>query len=170
MNIFATSPDPYECAANLDDKRVVKMCLETAQLISTAAESFFPFIEIFDAPLLKPAFVNHPCSVWTRSSLVHFKWLSRHGEALCNVYQNVYGRQHKCAELFSYFSWPMDTPQPEYFANCAANASLGVSFKHIPDTHEAYRMYLTSRWRTDKRRPTWQKRTWPIFVLDYIDT
>ena len=167
MNIFATDPDPYVCARNLDDKRVVKMCLETAQLISTAATSFFAFEDIFDAPLLKPAFQNHPCSVWARSSLVNFKWLSRHGEALCDTYRNTYDREHKCAPLFQYFRWPMDTPQPESFVNCAANASVGVNFKDVPDTHEAYRRYLVARWARDKRRPTWQRRNWPIFVLDY---
>lgn len=163
MNIFATDPDPVRCAAYLDDKRVVKMCLETAQLISTAATSFFAFADIFDAPLLKPAFQNHPCSVWARSSLVNFKWLSRHGEALCDTYRMVYDKEHKCAPLFQYFKWPTDTPQPESFANCAANASVGVSFKEVADTHLAYRMYLNARWAGDKRPTTWKMRDTPPF-------
>ena len=36
MNIFFTSFDPAECARFLDDKRLIKMILESAQMLSTA--------------------------------------------------------------------------------------------------------------------------------------
>lgn len=36
MNIFVTSSCPFECARTLDDVRVNKMVLETAQLLATA--------------------------------------------------------------------------------------------------------------------------------------
>lgn len=36
MNIFVVDEDPAICAEYLDDKRVVKMVLETAQMLSTA--------------------------------------------------------------------------------------------------------------------------------------
>lgn len=35
MNIFATSSNPRDCAQSLDDKRLVKMTLETTQILST---------------------------------------------------------------------------------------------------------------------------------------
>ena len=36
MNIFALSSDPFESAQMMCDKHVVKMIIETAQLLSTA--------------------------------------------------------------------------------------------------------------------------------------
>ena len=36
MNIFVTSPDPAECAAVLADAHVIKMAVETAQILSSA--------------------------------------------------------------------------------------------------------------------------------------
>jgi hypothetical protein len=39
----------------------------------------------------------------------------------------------------------------------AANANLGISYKSVTDTHEAYRLYLADRFKTDKRAPTWHR-------------
>ena len=37
MNIFVTSPDPVQCAQVLPDKHIVKMPLETSQMLSIVA-------------------------------------------------------------------------------------------------------------------------------------
>lgn len=46
MNIFATDISPVACAKALNDKRVVKMVLETAQMLSTA-------VHMHNAPRIK---------------------------------------------------------------------------------------------------------------------
>jgi len=57
VNLFATSIDPAECAASLDDARVVNPCRETAQLVSTA---------LADAGLPNPYNPTHPHHPVTR--------------------------------------------------------------------------------------------------------
>ena len=36
MNIFATNHDPVQAAADLCDKHIPKMCVETAQMLAAA--------------------------------------------------------------------------------------------------------------------------------------
>ena len=62
MNIFVTSNCPKLSAQALDNKRVVKMVLETAQLLSTAI--FINSTITYDN-LYKPTHVKHPCTIWT---------------------------------------------------------------------------------------------------------
>ena len=50
---------------------------------------------------------------------------------------------------------------PKSFQNSAANAAVPVSFKHIEDTHLAYRMYLKVRWKGDRFPPKWSRQSEP---------
>lgn len=54
MNIFVTDPNPKIAASHLDDLRLGKMCVETAQMLSVWAK---PFDGIY-----KPTHINHPCT------------------------------------------------------------------------------------------------------------
>jgi hypothetical protein len=78
---------------------------------------------------------------------------------------------HKCADLMPYFYEYLDSgyffsDKQTPFANCAANADLGLSFKHISNTHQAYRMYINERWKRDTiplswvwgKQPDWRER------------
>jgi hypothetical protein len=69
MNIFYLDQDPKLCAQYHADKHVVKMILESAQLLCTAVnvlagEQVTPY---------KSTHVNHPCSIWVRES--YSNWL-----------------------------------------------------------------------------------------------
>jgi hypothetical protein len=150
MNIFATSLCHAECARVLDDKRVIKMILESTQMLSTAIN-----LTGGTGPY-KTTHPNHPCSIWVRTSITNFKWLQLHGLFLCLEYSNRYHKKHKCASIL------LNLPTPELpdigltpHPNCAANKSLGIDYKHMEDTHMAYQCYLNDRWDTDKRQPTW---------------
>jgi len=154
MNIFATSPCPIESAKYLDDKRAIKMALESAQMLSTAIN------EYGGTGGYKSTHVNHPANVWARTTRANYMWLVSHFSALCSEYTLRYGKVHKCAAMYDHFLKAADLiPDGDLtpFVNCAANNSLGVSYKFIHDTHEAYRLYLASRFRTDKRPPTWHR-------------
>jgi hypothetical protein len=159
MNIFVTDINPSISARNLDDKRVVKMVLESAQMLSTALR----YHGVESAPY-KSTHLNHPCNVWSRESRANYEWLLKHFIALCGEYTNRYGKIHKCAQYIRVFSDGADnipagslTP----FANCAANKELGIDYKHMDDVHTAYMLYLNDRWENDKRIPTWYGvRTW----------
>ena len=96
MNIFVVDNDPIVAGTVLCDKHIVKMPLETAQMLCTAVNEYGG-----DSPY-KSAYVNHPCTVWARSSYDHFMWLCNHGDALCWEYRARYGRRHKCHDIIQH--------------------------------------------------------------------
>lgn len=87
MNIFVLDEHPILAAQYQCDKHVVKMPLESAQLLC----SIFPNGE---APYRRTHY-NHPCAVWARESILNYFWLYQHAIALCNEYTFRYGREHK---------------------------------------------------------------------------
>jgi len=158
MNIFVTNECPVKSAQNLDDKRVVKMVLETAQLLSTALRFYVGDSEADSLNLYKTTHLNHPCNIWVRKNRSNFLWVVKHFEALCEEYSKRYGRTHACQSKLETFKdklrvIPLGELLP--FANCARNKSLGLDFTEYSDIEYAYQLYLAHRWDTDKREPTW---------------
>jgi len=154
MNIFVTNSDHDLSAHALDDKRVIKMVLESTQMLCTATN------EAGGSTPYKSAHRNHPCSVWVRQNKSNFTWLLRHAFSLSSQYTFRYGKTHKCNSILldldaSRASELMPSGELTGFANCASNTGKGVCFKHMPDVTEAYRHYLNARWATDVRKPTW---------------
>lgn len=96
MNIFILSYDPEEAAIMQCDQHVVKMPLETAQMLCTA----YP-VEI--APYGRTHF-NHPCNLWLRESRANYEWLIVHGLALCEEYKFRFQKNHKSEEVI-YWCW-----------------------------------------------------------------
>ena len=88
MNIFATHLNPYKAAAVQIDKHVVKMCVESLQMISANMHHLG-----IDAPY-KPVMLNHPCTIWARKTSSNFAWLVVHAHALCEEYTRRYGKVH----------------------------------------------------------------------------
>lgn len=152
MNIFVTDPCPKKSAKYLDNKRVVKMVLECAQLMSTALHEYkarSPY---------KPTHRNHPCTKWVIESRENYKWVLDHFIALTEEYTKRYGKIHKCAGYMSMFISGMDklpnkprTP----FVNCARNKSLGIDYTEENNVYTAYQLYLNDRWDNDKLEPKW---------------
>jgi hypothetical protein len=101
MNIFAIDIDPLRSAIQLHDKHVVKMILESAQLLCTTRRLF----GATDPELYKQCFQNHPCTKWVRESSQNYTWLYKHLEALCCEYTYRYGRIHKVASMLKMLSY-----------------------------------------------------------------
>ena len=75
MNIFHLHEEPKICAEYHCDKHVVKMILETAQMLSTAYRKEFIFSSTESAgELYKPAFPKHPMTIWVGDSGANFFW------------------------------------------------------------------------------------------------
>lgn len=91
MNIFVLSEDPIEAAVMQCDQHVVKMPLESAQILCTAFENG-------SAPY-RWTHYQHPCGLWTRSSRENFHWLFTHALALAEEYHFRYGKDHKSREV-----------------------------------------------------------------------
>lgn len=95
MNIFVLSVDPVLAAMYQCDKHVVKMALETAQMLSTIAGG--PY---------KPTHAKHPCTIWAGTTWHNFEWLREHGMALCREYSYRYNKRHKCQSIIENVSTP----------------------------------------------------------------
>ena len=116
MNIFAIenntdgSIDWVASAQSQDNYRVVKMTLETAQLMCSALNILSGDKQITP---YKTAHRNHPCTIWARESYYNFIALGLHGIALGNEYNRRFGKQHKslkvinqCLELCQSIEFP----------------------------------------------------------------
>jgi hypothetical protein len=75
------------------------------------------------------------------------------------------GKMHKSSELFpKLMAGIVHIPKGELtpFKNCAARKDMGIDYKNIEDTYEAYKMYLIDRWARDKLVPKWTNRVRPF--------
>lgn len=111
MNIFFLDKDPQLAAEYHHDKHVVKMILETAQLLSTAHRVIdgAQYIDqstgrkikrwkmddsSIDDVMYKATHMNHPSNVWARESKDNYMWLYRLFINLCHEYTHRYGKVH----------------------------------------------------------------------------
>ena len=155
MNIFAVSPSHQECVEALDDKRLVKMVLETAQIICTVLN---------DRGIPTPyrsTHKNHPCVQWSMRD-DNLDWLVGYFHAICGEYTFRYGKVHKCFETIKDHLPDFKDRKPSSFQNSARNGSLNLDFTDLP-VHDAYREYLNVRWQGDVREPRWTNRRRPTF-------
>lgn len=99
MNIFVLDLDVDKCAEYHCDKHVVKMILETTQLLNNA------LIKNDSAynPVYKQTHKNHPCSIWASENRANFEWLVNLGLALCSEYTLRYNKTHKCQPIIESF-------------------------------------------------------------------
>lgn len=102
MNIFYLSTDPEKAAKYMYNKHVVKMILESAQLLCTA--HIISDGENANVPY-KVTHKNHPSAIWARESIANYQWLYNHMMALGEEYTRRYGKKHltilKCSGVLS---------------------------------------------------------------------
>ena len=102
MNIFVTDPCPIQSARNLPDKHIVKMPLETCQMLSIIYSDWYYGIgqlhKLDGTPYRTAhgAFRKHPCTIWAAAHYGNLSWLITHGLALCDEYQARYNKTHSC--------------------------------------------------------------------------
>jgi hypothetical protein len=93
MNIFMLDRNITKCAEYHNDKHVVKMILEYAQLLSTAHRVLDP--DGYSPNLYKATHINHPCAIWVRESALNYKWLYNLWVALSKEFEFRYFKIHK---------------------------------------------------------------------------
>ena len=98
MNIFYLDSDPVKAAQTQYNKHVVKMILESAQMLCTAHR----YYGNEDVPY-KTAHLNHPSTIWCRQSDEQYMWLYNHMIALGEEYTKRYNKIHltitKCKDI-----------------------------------------------------------------------
>jgi hypothetical protein len=163
MNIFVTNKCPKLSAQALDNKRVVKMVLETAQLLSTAI--FINSGTTYDN-IYKPTHVKHPCTLWAALNQANWGWLFEHFMALCEEYNYRYNKTHASQDILPYLlkhQTCIKRGAITAFANCTKSEIIQVDFKHVTNTYEAYKRYLLAKWSYDKLPPKWINREPPLW-------
>jgi hypothetical protein len=112
MNIFVLDDNPTYAAQMQCDKHVVKMIVESAQMLSTAHRmldgieerrpsksgktnvKYWRFEDDREDVLYKAVHMGHPCTVWTMETESNYQWHYNHFVALCNEYRYRYGKVH----------------------------------------------------------------------------
>jgi hypothetical protein len=155
VNVFAVDRDPVRAARALCDRHVVKMTLETAQILCTVARTRFGQ----DAPY-RPTHARHPCVEWAASRRANWDWLVRHGLALADEYRRRYGRVHPSRAVIARLARRGPPPSPERrqrFPQTMPEQYRGR------DPVAAYRRYYIGEkarfatWKLPSRPPRW----WP---------
>lgn len=149
MNIFVLSFDIEEAAQYHVNKHVVKMPLESAQMLCTALQAHG-----VDAPY-KPVHVKHPCTLWAGFTRSNFKWLCELGMALCREYTYRYERVHDCKKVIEYCIDKNELIKDGPLTDFAQ--AMPVEYKK-PCAVQAYREY----YRKGKHHiASWKKRNVP---------
>ena len=111
MNIFILDKNPIIAAQMQCDKHVVKMIVESAQMLSTAHRMLDGYVEKrpsksgkriisywvhpnknYEATLYKAVHHSHPCTIWTMESASNYNWHYTHWTSLCKEYQYRYNK------------------------------------------------------------------------------
>lgn len=175
MNIFVLDRDPYIAASMMCDAHVVKMVLESCQLLSTHDRLHGDCSE----DLYRPTHAFHPCRRCLEEPSNRL-WLMHHLAGLLMECRRRYGRVHACEEM-ARRHWiaprPWDGPVQDFndrlsMMRCIADSSLP---KCMPDecrtggagieaVVESYRRYYRCKKASMKRfgytrreEPPWLK-------------
>jgi len=106
MNIFVLHRNPVIAAQMACDKHVVKMIVETCQMLSAVR-----IRNGREAPY-KLTHEHHPCTIWAGESMHNYAWLWKHGLALSDEYSYRYGKVHACHQyLEGSLKWVPELPR-----------------------------------------------------------
>ncbi len=150
MNIFVTNNCPIKSAIILDDKRLVKMTLETTQLLSTTLS----ILGSEKAPY-KKTHKNHPCTIWVTESRGNYLWLLNHLQALLQEYTKRYNKVHKCQNYIEIF-----TNESTLLTNNNLTPFKNVSYykdDYTTDITILYQRTLVEKWLNNLSTTTWNK-------------
>ena len=169
MNIFYLDESPVIAAKVQYNKHVVKMILESAQMLCAAHHVLGSKLDI----PYKLAHKNHPSTIWVRENSIHYDWLYFHMQALGFEYTKRYGKEHmsitKCRHLHVHpeniphepFEQPPQCMPDEYKDKCSIKAywNYYIGEKHIvanPNKEKIYKQIpFTIKWKDGTK--TFQK-------------
>ena len=157
MNIFYLDRDPDIAAQMMCDKHVVKMILESAQMLSTTHRVLDGDDYADYNGLYKMAHKNHPSTIWVRSGSKQYSWLYNHMWALMDEYTYRYGKHHATERLKNPLG---NRPQNLNVMPWTDPPQCMPDYCKIDDTVSAYQNYYIlekSDFATWKRRdkPEW---------------
>ncbi len=147
MNIFYLDSDPFKAAEYMVDKHVVKMIVETAQLLSTAHRVLdgkqvgkaWVLPDEREDVLYKITHINHPSAIWCRYSNNNYNWLYCHFLGLLKEYTHRYNKVHKSTQLTLWLRTPPHNIPVGY--KTQVTPAMPDEFKDPHDSVKSYRNY-----------------------------
>lgn len=124
--------NPSKCALFHNNKHVVKMILETAQILCTTH-----WVTGSEAPY-KKTHVNHPSCIWVRESIENYRWLVNLGLCLCEEYTYRYEKIHKTEDKLLWLAY--NEPSLPNIKMTKIKLVMPDRYKNI-DPVKAYRNY-----------------------------
>ena len=158
MNIFYFYDCPKKSAQAQPDKMLVKMPLETAQMLCTAHRILDGDEYEDKVGLYKTAYKNHPCTIWAREGSKNYVWLYKHFLYLGEEYTYRYAKEHasitKLADTLSKIpdkinintSTPVAQAMPDQYKN--DNPIVAYRNYCINEKHYA-------KWEKGRAKPDW---------------
>ncbi len=180
MNIFVLDYDPKLAAQYHMDVHVVKMIIESGQLLSTACHLIG--IDKSEIPY-KKTHAHHPCTKWVLESSANFDWLFKLLFYLHKEYTYRYGKIHKSARWLSQFL-RLQTLMREMLPKTGGLTPFAQAmpdFCKAKDPVNAYRnLYFNVKsrmkragWRKTRKMPRWYSTyaAWnPVLAGRYLST
>ena len=159
MNIFVTDPCPIQSARNLPDKHIVKMPLETCQMLAIIYSDWYYGVgKLYKQDgtpyaTARGAFRHHPCTMWAARSPYNLAWLIRHGYALCHEYNLRYNKVHTCLDVIEQaeriyhksFNNLMLSDASAQVTDFTRAMPEDIKFDTTIDTITAYKRYLNTK-------------------------
>jgi len=153
MNIFVLDEDIKKCAQYHCDQHVVKMILESAQMLCTVLNK-----KGHSTPY-RSTHIKHPCVLWVEESFDNFLWLAQLAEKLNEEYRYRFdkGTDHKSMAVISEISrYRFESVGLTEFAQ-----AMPEQYKVPGDAVTAYRQfYLAEKMGFAK----WTRRKLPYWV------
>ena len=192
MNIFVTDRCPIQSARNLPDKHIVKMPLETCQMLSIIYSDWYYGVgKLYKSDgtpyrTAHGAFRKHPCTIWAAANQYNLAWLIQHGLALCDEYTARYDKVHTCQDVIHQavriYNACFDQSVSHSYCKVADFTRAmpeSIKFDTTIDTITAYKQYLNTKpWlatnylRIPSRKPSFIKTTMTtsLPVYDFSST
>ena len=170
MNIFILSFCISECVRWMFDCHIVKMPLETTQLLYNAhhhsgdtelIDNCAPFNKSGTRRGYRKTHLKHPCSRWVIESIENYRWLVEYGLALCDEYEYRYGREHFVRH---HIEWLRDN-EPNYGGDEMTDFYFcGPDECTRGDVIESYRCYYQRKKDQGIKMCGWKRRRKPYWI------
>lgn len=164
MNIFIVSNNQTECAIALDDLRLRKMIVETAQMLSTAIrmQPEFSYVSyLWDHKIYKKTHENHPCAIWVRAQTANYVWALGLLNKMLEEYKHRFNKLHKTGTIYNSLASWVDKVGKWELEESPAPKCFHPDISRDLELREGYRRTLIIKWINDKRPPKWTNREIP---------
>lgn len=179
MNIFVLDENPVMAAKLQCDKHIVKMILESGQMLCTAhrmldgtmemrksksGKRMVKYFKLEDEAkedlFYKAVHHGHPCTVWTMESKDNYDWHYNHFLALCDEFRYRYGKTHETDRKLRYalVDAPKNIPTiPMTQFKLAMKSNPECMFPEDPV--KSYQLYYQTK--QDRFQMAWTRRQIP---------